>query len=96
MRAQLKHLIEMSQRPNMAIQVIPFKAGGHAAAGGPFSLLRFAEHDLPDVAYLEQLNSALCLNKPEDVERYLAVFERLRAAALNPARSVNALQAMLP
>lgn len=96
MRAQLKHLIEMSQRPDIAIQVIPFKAGGHAAAGGPFSLLRFAEHDLPDVAYMEQLNSALCLNKPDEVARYLAVFERLSADALNPAWSVKALQSMRP
>src|SRR6266699_7036731 len=45
MRAQLKHLIEMSQRPNVTIQIVPFKAGGHAAAGGPFSVLRFAEFD---------------------------------------------------
>src|SRR5262245_22441939 len=40
MRTQLKHLIEMSQRPNVTVQVVPFKVGGHAAAGGPFSLLR--------------------------------------------------------
>lgn len=95
MRAQLKHLIQMSQRPNMTIQVIPFKAGGHAAAGGSFSLLRFAEYDLPDVVYMEQLSSAQHLNKPDVVDRYLTVFERLRTDALSPARSVKDLQAML-
>lgn len=95
MRAQLKHLIQMSQRPNMTIQVVPFKFGGHAAAGGSFSLLRFAEHDLPDVVYMEQLNSAQYLNKPDVVERYLAVFERLRSDALEPACSVEALEALL-
>lgn len=95
MRAQLRHLIQMSQRPNMTIQVIPFKVGGHAAAGGPFSLLRFAQHDLPDVVYMEQLNSALYLNKRDVVDSYLPVFERLRADALDPAGSVKALQAML-
>src|SRR5215472_11704160 len=89
MRAQLKHLIQMSQRPNMTIQVIPFKVGGHAAAGGPFSLLRFAEDDLPDVVYMEQLNSAQHLTKPDVVDRYLAVFQRLRTDALSPARSVK-------
>ena len=30
MRDQLAHLIEMSGRPNVTIQVLPFKAGGHA------------------------------------------------------------------
>jgi transcriptional regulator with XRE-family HTH domain len=50
MRAQLRHLLEMAERPNVTIQVIPFQAGGHAAAGGAFTILRFAEPDLPDGA----------------------------------------------
>ena len=64
MRAQLAHLIEMSQRPNVTIQVLPFKVGGHAAAGGPFSVLHFAESDLSDIVYLEQLSTAQYLEKP--------------------------------
>lgn len=95
MRAQLKHLIEMSQRPKVSIHVVPLGAGGHAAAGGPFSLLRFTDHDLPDVVYMEQLTSALYLNKPDAVNRYLAVLERLRADALDSASSVKTMQAML-
>src|SRR5215467_9507314 len=35
MQEQLRHLIDMSQRPNVSVQVVPFQAGGHAAAGGP-------------------------------------------------------------
>jgi transcriptional regulator with XRE-family HTH domain len=95
MRAQLKHLVEMSQRPNVTIQVIPFKAGGHAAAGGSFSLLSFAGYDLPDVVYIEQLTSAQYLDKPDIVDGYLAVMERLRIDALTPASSVNVLRSML-
>ena len=77
MRTQLKHLIEATSMPNVTVQVVPFHRGGHAAAGGPFSILRFAEPDLPDIVYLEQLTSALYLEKREDVDRYLAVMERL-------------------
>lgn len=95
MRAQLTHLIELSQRPNVTIQIIPFQAGGHAAAGGPFSVLRFAEYDLPDVVYLEQLSSALYLDKQEVVDGYLAVMERLCIEAATPANSVKMLRAML-
>ena len=95
MRAQLKHLIELSQRPNVTIQVITFKAGGHAAAGGPFSLLRFAEFDLPDVVFLEQLNSAQYLDKPDVVDSYLAVMERLCIGALTPAATVKTLRSMV-
>ena len=81
MREQLRHLIEMCERPNVTLQVVPFARGGHAAAGGPFSILRFAEPDLPDIVYLEQLTSALYLDKREDIERYLAVMEQLCAEA---------------
>jgi transcriptional regulator with XRE-family HTH domain len=95
MRAQLKHLIEMSQLPNVTIQLIPFKAGGHSAAGGPFTLLRFAEYDLPAVVYLEQLASALYLNKPDVVDGYVRVMERLCAEAYTPDASVDALRSMV-
>jgi transcriptional regulator with XRE-family HTH domain len=77
MRKQLEHLIEMTESPNITLQVVPFELGGHAAAGGPFSILRFAERDLPDVVYLEQLTSALYLDKREDVDHYHMVMERL-------------------
>jgi hypothetical protein len=94
MRAQLKHLIEMSQRPHVSVQVIPFKVGGHAAAGGPFSLLRFAEYDIPDVVYLEQLTTAQYLDKQDVVDGYLAV-ERLCIGCETPANSIKTLKTIL-
>ena len=95
MRAQLRHLIELSQRPNVTVQVIPFQAGGHAAAGGPFSLLRFADSDMPDVVFLEQLNSAQYLDKPDVVDGYLAVMEQLSSGAMTPAATVKTLRSMV-
>src|SRR6185312_13638925 len=95
MRGQIKHLIEMSQRPNVTIQIVPFQIGGHAAAGGPFSILRFAEHDLPDVVYLEQLTSALYLDKQEVVDNYLAVMDRLCVEAEPVGRTTDILKRLL-
>jgi transcriptional regulator with XRE-family HTH domain len=95
MRGQLKHLITMAERPHVTIQVMPFQAGGHSAAGGPFSILRFAEPDLPDVVYLEQLTSALYLDKPEVVDSYLKVMERICMEAATPADSIDAITAVL-
>ena len=95
MHGQLKHLLDMAQRPNITIQVMPFQAGGHSAAGGPFSILRFAEPDLPDVVYLEQLTSALYLDKPEVVDSYLKVMERVCMEAATPADSLDAIAAIL-
>jgi transcriptional regulator with XRE-family HTH domain len=95
MRAQLKHLIDTSQQPNITIQVMPFTAGGHAAAGGSFSVLQFAENELPDLVYIEQLTSAQYLVKQDIVDAYLLVLDRLRGEAATPADSVKALQARL-
>lgn len=92
MRAQLDHLIKLSARPMVTLQVMPFRRGGHAAAGGPFSILRFAEPDLPDIVYLEQLTSALYLDKREDVDHYLAVMDRLFAEAESPEGSAAFLR----
>ncbi|RKN10607.1 helix-turn-helix domain-containing protein [Streptomyces radicis] len=81
MRQQIKHLRELSERPNITVQIAPFRLGGLAAAGGPITILRFLEPDLPDIVYLEQLNSALYLDKRDDVEDYLAVMDSLCATA---------------
>ncbi|MBX6383033.1 MAG: helix-turn-helix domain-containing protein [Microbispora sp.] len=91
MRAQIEHLLEVITLPRVTLQIIPFSAGGHAAAGGPFSILRFAEDDLPDIVYLEQLTSAIYLEKREDIDRYLEVMERL----CMQARPVSETERML-
>jgi transcriptional regulator with XRE-family HTH domain len=92
MRGQVARLIEMAEHPAVTVQIVPFSAGGHSAAGGPFAILRFAEPELSDVVYLEQLTSALYLEKPADVDRYLEVIERLCVQAETAADSVKLLQ----
>ncbi len=91
MRAQLKRLSEVAELRNVTIQVVPFLMGGHAAAGGAFTVLRFSEADVPDVVYIEQLTSALYLDKHEDVDHYMEVMNQLSAEALTPAQSARFL-----
>jgi hypothetical protein len=88
MRGQLEALIDATKLPHVRLQVVPFSIGGHAAAGGAFSILRFPDRDLPDVVYVEQLNSALYLDKRDDVEQYAAAMESLSITALTPVKSV--------
>jgi transcriptional regulator with XRE-family HTH domain len=95
MQGQLKHLLDLAERPNITIQIMPFQAGGHSAAGGAFSILRFAEPDLPDVVYLEQLTSSLYLDKPEVVDSYLKVMERVCMEAATPADSLDVIAGIL-
>ncbi|MFI6179341.1 helix-turn-helix domain-containing protein [Nonomuraea sp. NPDC051191] len=92
MRAQLEHLIDLMRQPSITIQIMPFSFGGHSAEGGAFSVLRFPDRDLPDVVYVEQLASALYLDKREDVDRYTEVMERLCAVSTTPDETIDLLR----
>lgn len=95
MRAQLQHLINLTELPNVTLQIVPFQVGGHAAAGGPFNILRFRDPDVNDIVYLEQLTSASYLDKPADVDSYLMVVDRLTTAALSPIETRKFLPTLL-
>jgi hypothetical protein len=95
MRGQLEHLLQLTDLPNVTVQILPFHAGPHAAAGGPFTILRFPDPDLPDLVYLEQLNSALYLDQPDDVVDYMTVMDRLCVQAEPGAASKDMLRALL-
>ena len=95
MRAQLEHLLALRDRRNVTIQIMPFRFGGHAAEGGAFSILRFPEPDLPDVVYVEQLASALYLDKREQVDRYGQIFDRLTVDSQPPDLSAETLQKII-
>ena len=92
MREQLKHLIDMCDHPAVTLQVLPFQVASHPAMGGPFTILRFAEPDLRDVVYIEQLTSALYLDKPAEVDSYLEVMEQLCLQAEPTARTPQILK----
>jgi transcriptional regulator with XRE-family HTH domain len=89
MRAQLRHLMEVAAMPQVTLQVMPFAGGGRVGASGSFTVLRFGDHDLPDVVYIEQLTSALYLEQRSDVEHYLGVMEELSGEALSPDRTMG-------
>ncbi|MFB8107479.1 MULTISPECIES: helix-turn-helix transcriptional regulator [Streptomyces] len=95
MRAQLRHLIDMSEQPNITLQVMPFSYGGHAGESGSFTMLRFPESDLSDIVYLEQLTSALYLDKAEEVAQYEKAMGCLRKDSPGPEESRDLLRGLL-
>jgi hypothetical protein len=92
MRAQLHHLIEVARMPQVTLQVVPFARGGHAGAGGSFTVLRFEEQFLPDVVYIEQLTGAVYLEQRGDVEHYLEVMDQLSGEALTPVATARFIE----
>jgi len=91
MRGQLEHLIAASEHPNLILQIIPRGTGGYAAPG-TFSILRFPDDEMPDIVYVEQLTSALYLDKRHEVDRYLLAMERMSILALDPTATADLIR----
>ena len=95
MRRQLKHLLEMSERPRIDIQVLPFDAGSSPAQdGGTFMVMKFplAMEGDPGVVYLELLTGGMYFEKPEEIAEYQRVLARLRALAADQKASRGIIQ----
>ncbi|MGD6745227.1 helix-turn-helix domain-containing protein [Streptomyces sp. BH106] len=88
MSAQLRHLMAMSERPNITVQVLPFASGAHAAAVGSFLILGGATPEL-DVVYVDILGGGLFMEKPQELERYKLAFQYLCAQALDLGASAH-------
>jgi transcriptional regulator with XRE-family HTH domain len=94
MRAQLEYLLDICDRPAFTLQVRPLVTGAHAAPAS-FSILKFASAELPDVVYVEQLTSAMYLDKAADVVRYTAAMDRISATSATPNQSKEIIRALL-
>ncbi|MBH0776465.1 DUF5753 domain-containing protein [Nocardia bovistercoris] len=94
-RAQLEHLSHAAaQYPNVAVQVLADPVGGPAVAEGSFSVLRFAEGDLPDLVYLQQLTRRVFLDASADIEAYMGVADILSVHAMAPEHTPALIEAM--
>ncbi len=90
MRAQLDHLREMAARPNVTIQLLPLDYGGNVGGVGSVTILRFAEAEVKDVVYMEQIASAQYLTKQSDVDPYQQLMNELGMHA-RPATDTPAI-----
>ncbi|WP_433188820.1 helix-turn-helix domain-containing protein [Actinoallomurus sp. CA-150999] len=91
MREQLEHLLELAERPNIALQVLPLD-GPHPITTGSFTLLQFPQVGgikFHDVTYIEHLNGCSYLEEETETYRHRLSFERLSAEALDPAESME-------
>ncbi|QXV56899.1 DUF5753 domain-containing protein [Amycolatopsis sp. TNS106] len=94
MRDQLEHLIELSERPNIDIQVLSFTAGAHGASDGGFILLDYPSEfgGDPGTVYVENRREGLYYEDTEDLRRFRSTFERLQAQAEHPGRTRSFIQ----
>ncbi|MCV2464257.1 helix-turn-helix transcriptional regulator [Streptomyces sp. ICN988] len=80
-RRQLKHLLKMSEHPNISIHVIPFHAGGYPGAGQPIYYVHGPVPPL-DTVQLDQSHGIALLNAEAQLDKYRMVLDRLMSLSL--------------
>jgi hypothetical protein len=83
-QAQLGHLIEISARPNVEVQVLPVAAGVYPGQGEVFLCLSFPDPSERAIVYLESAIDDRMLEETDEVDRYMLRFDKLRTMALSP------------
>lgn len=89
--AQLLHMAECAEQPNIVIQVLPFTAGAHASLDGTFRVFGLEEPS-SDIACVESPAGIIYLEAPE-VDRFTTAYDRLQEKALDAKKSVALLKA---
>jgi len=97
MVAQLEHLQEMAERPNVELRIVPDHRGWHPGLEGPFAVIeaprsaagRRAAAPKAAIVFVETRRSVLMLHESADVEAYKRAVDRVNAVALKPDSSVN-------
>lgn len=85
MHNQLLHLVEMSERPRISVQVLPTEVGAHVGLVGAFATASFP--DIPGMVYLESPDEGTIIREPTRVERIMVTYDALRADALGARAS---------
>ncbi|MFE7773387.1 helix-turn-helix domain-containing protein [Streptomyces sp. NPDC057445] len=95
MRGQLEHLVSMTQQPRITLQIAPLDVTASVGVGTGVTYLRFALDDLKDAVYIEHLTDSTFSQKPQVVEQYRDMMDRLGACALTPKESLGLIQERL-
>lgn len=90
MSRQLSHVASMAHKHIITVQVLPHSIGAHAAMGRPFRLMDF--EDTPPIGYTEGLLSGNLMDDPQMVKQLQDIYDLLRADALSPAASLDAIE----
>ncbi|WP_167503026.1 helix-turn-helix domain-containing protein [Streptomyces malaysiensis] len=92
-RDQLTHLLSMTERPTVTLQVLPFAPGLQHLLGGSLTILW--QPDGSSAAYLESSAHGELVENAADVEHLRLSYDRLRDSALSPRESVALIRRMM-
>lgn len=96
MRDQIRHLIDVADRDNVTIEIVPYSAGINRGMHGPFTVFEFSEEEDGDVLLLENPGGDL-INRDdqEAIYIYREIFEELRRLSLGEEGTVEFLHGLM-
>jgi transcriptional regulator with XRE-family HTH domain len=104
MAEQFRHLLDVIQRGNVSVRVLPFAAGVHGGMASAFTVLGFPKDRQtdeplePPLAYVDTLTGAMYLDKADEVSAYALAWRDLGHRALDEPSSkmmiTNALEGL--
>jgi len=96
MRRQLQQLTEVTDMPNITVEVIPFTAGLVPGLQAPFVIHEFSDAADDELLYLESPRGDVLIRENQDeVLSYREDFERLRKASLGPQATIDFLREVI-
>ncbi|MGW1675822.1 helix-turn-helix domain-containing protein [Saccharopolyspora sp. NPDC002376] len=84
---QLDQLAELAGRNNVAVRVVPLRAGWHPGLLGPFVLYEF--DDITPVVHFEHYSSGAFIPTDHDVNEYRSAIQQIESSALDKEESVE-------
>jgi transcriptional regulator with XRE-family HTH domain len=85
-KGQIARLIDLANRPNITIEIVPFSAGLHRGMLEPFLILEFSDPEDGDVLFLETSRDMIFSHdEAGEITGYREVFEQLTSISLGPA-----------
>jgi transcriptional regulator with XRE-family HTH domain len=86
-RTQLEHLLSASDRENVLIAVLPFKAGGYPLMGDSSVLYAEAPNRRLDTVHMDSPTGAVFIDSPTQLMHFRTRLDLAEKVALTPERS---------
>ncbi|WP_030922800.1 helix-turn-helix domain-containing protein [Streptosporangium amethystogenes] len=91
MAAQLRHLVEMGERPDIAIQILPLEARTTTGINGGFVIAQ-AHRGVLNAAYVESASAGQVTDRPDEVAALALRYEAIRVEALSQRESLKLIK----
>lgn len=93
MRAQLQHIVSVTDRAETSLHVVPFNSGAHPGMESVFTILSFQEA-IRDKVYVDSLMGEHYFDNMADLDRYRLALARITALALDPVDSRKLIESI--